>query len=738
MIRTRILNFKYLIAVVLAFLFLGGVPVEFAEENTFFHGFLIPKPIIRIGLGVNLSQIQIASSAGMKIYEVKTNYKLVADDVEEAFIKGHKEKLSEIFLIRVSQTKDIEEAELLAQELRTKLANKVYVRKNTEDKIEGLFQVMVGDFLTRGDALRYIITLNTIGIKDTWIVQEEITEEESRPLWILINDELKSLSDDTVLYFIPSNSLSYLSFKGRDYRGIFVLRASRKGIVLVNILNFEDYLKSVVPSELSPYTFNELEAQKAQAVAARTYAAKNLKQYNDLGFDLCDTPKSQFYKGMNAEHPLSNRAVKETKGEAAFYKGKLIDALYTSTCGGMTEDVEDVFDGPALPYLRSTECVYEKQKEFALENKNAVRPVYINGKNVSREIISLLSLKMIPKELDPVYYGNKAVFAETLTWIQNALPLLGKKAKSFSAVQTEIDYQSFANLMFDAFGWQERVENLLLKSEEDFILKDSTESNGKESGRVAYLIQEGVFPALSETGELKRSLTRGEVALYLWKAIQDHPALIHRGLFKGLREGKILLEEDKEEKEFSLSPDYFLAKNYDGDFSFPARVYLLGGEELRWIERDGLIRMIEVSYPRHSNILDRSSSLHSWKVRKSTEVMQKRINQYYPIGELKDLIPQRRGNSKRVVELLIIGDETQAIVKGLRIRRVLGLRETLFVIDREFDDANNITHFAFTGKGWGHGVGLCQIGAYGMAQAGAHYKEILKKYYKDIKISKIY
>jgi stage II sporulation protein D len=105
---------------------------------------------------------------------------------------------------------------------------------------------------------------------------------------------------------------------------------------------------------------------------------------------------------------------------------------------------------------------------------------------------------------------------------------------------------------------------------------------------------------------------------------------------------------------------------------------------------------------------------------------------------LKDLIPLRRGNSKRVVELLILGDNTEAIVKGLRIRRVLGLKETLFVIDREFDDTDKITYFSFTGKGWGHGVGLCQIGAYGMAQAGAKYEEILKKYYTDIKISKIY
>lgn len=65
----------------------------------------------------------------------------------------------------------------------------------------------------------------------------------------------------------------------------------------MNILNLEDYLKGVVPLELSPDTFNALEALKAQAVAARTYALKNLGRYRHLGFDLTDTQSSQVYGG---------------------------------------------------------------------------------------------------------------------------------------------------------------------------------------------------------------------------------------------------------------------------------------------------------------------------------------------------------------------------------------------------------------------------------------------------------
>ncbi len=731
-------NLKSIVIVALSLLFLGSDPVEFAGEKAFFHGYLIPRPIIRIGLGVNLSQIQISASDGMKVYEVKKNYKLIAEDVEEVFVKGHKEKLSEKFLIQVAQTKDIKEAELIAQELRAMIAHKVFVAKNTEDKIEGIYQVIVGDFLTRGDALSFVSKLNEIGVKDTWILQEEITEDESKPLWIVVNDELKTLSENTVLYFIPSTAQSYLSFKGRDYRGIFILRASRKGVVLVNILNLEDYLRSVVPSELSPYNFNELEAHKAQAVAARTYATKNMKQNDDLGFDLWDTPQSQFYKGMNTEHPLCNRAVDETRGEVALYRGKLIDALYTSTCGGITENVEDVFQGPALPYLRSTECVNEKQQEWALQSQNLILPVYINGNNINLEIASLFSLGVISQDLDPVYYGQEVSYEEAAVWIKNAIPVLGKKPHDFTGEPVAINHLTFASLVVDALGWQEKIDNLMLKSEKKFVLKDVGEWNGESGGSLAHLLQEGIFPAFTKAEEMERPLTRGEVIHYLWKIVQEHPDVTHRGIFKEIREGKVFVEEDQKEKELALAPGYFLVKSHKENSAFLSHIYLLGGEEVTWIETDDSIRLLNVLYPPYSNVLDRSSALHSWEVRVSKEELEKRINEYYPVGQLQDLVVQKRGDSKRVVALSIKGDAAQVVVRGFRIRRVLGLREMLFVIGREYDETGALTHYVFNGRGWGHGVGLCQVGAYGMAVAGAKYKEILKKYYRGIKIKKIF
>ena len=108
----------------------------------------------------------------------------------------------------------------------------------------------------------------------------------------------------------------------------------------------------MVPRELGPVAFPLLEAQKAQAVAARTYAIANIGRRASDGYDLRATTDDQVYGGYAAEHPLSNRAVDETAGLVATYAGKPIDALYSSTSGGHTADNEESFSGTPVSYLR--------------------------------------------------------------------------------------------------------------------------------------------------------------------------------------------------------------------------------------------------------------------------------------------------------------------------------------------------------------------------------------------------
>src|SRR3989441_2719704 len=151
-------------------------------------------------------------------------------------------------------------------------------------------------------------------------------------------------------------------FNDKPYRGKIEVFANPRGaLTVVNVIGLEDYVRGVVPNELN---YPAIEALKAQAVAARTYAVKNRGQFASEGFDLLPTTRSQVYRGLTSETALTSRAVDETRGLIATYKGEPINALYTSTCGGRTEDSENIFND-ALPYLRGRECAVEGKAAFA-------------------------------------------------------------------------------------------------------------------------------------------------------------------------------------------------------------------------------------------------------------------------------------------------------------------------------------------------------------------------------------
>jgi stage II sporulation protein D len=99
---------------------------------------------------------------------------------------------------------------------------------------------------------------------------------------------------------------------------------------------------------------------------------------------------------------------------------------------------------------------------------------------------------------------------------------------------------------------------------------------------------------------------------------------------------------------------------------------------------------------------------------------------------VRDIVPRRLGVSGRVVELEVQGTTGDLLLRGLKVRRGLGLKENLFVIDRETNPEGAVERFVISGSGWGHGVGLCQVGAFGMAQAGSTFEGILEHYYTGI------
>src|SRR5258705_9713850 len=153
-------------------------------------------------------------------------------------------------------------------------------------------------------------------------------------------------------------------FNDRPFRGRIEVFANLRGsLTVVNELGLEDYVRGVVANELSPGGYPAIEALKAQAVADRASTLRNGGQFMSQGFDILPTTRSQVYRGLTSENPLSTRAVDETRGLIATFNGEPINALYTSTCGGRTEDAENIFN-QAVPYLRGRECAAEGVAAF--------------------------------------------------------------------------------------------------------------------------------------------------------------------------------------------------------------------------------------------------------------------------------------------------------------------------------------------------------------------------------------
>jgi hypothetical protein len=179
MLKSRPRTGKYFFGAFVVLFFIAGKPPEFGQESQFFQGFLIQNPVIKVGLGVNLEEIAIRATSGMKVYEVGHGYRLLADGVDEIQVRGHKEELTEKFIVQVGQTPKREEAEELAARITPASGLRVYMVTGSEGREEGLYQVRVGDFLTRNEALKFIKTLNEKRLGEGWILREEITEEES-------------------------------------------------------------------------------------------------------------------------------------------------------------------------------------------------------------------------------------------------------------------------------------------------------------------------------------------------------------------------------------------------------------------------------------------------------------------------------------------------------------------------------------------------------------------------------
>ena len=657
-----------------------------------------------------------------------------------------------------------EETEEFAKEIRKSTNEDVQPAFDTETKSWGL---VVGAARSREEAEELRARLETAGIDatiDGLPVVANVARsqtENSSPVRLTSRPAMPArevvASSSTGPMFSSGGPVAFASddeknapvrFNDRPYRGrIEVFTNSRGALTVVNELGLEDYVKGVVANELSPGGYPAIEALKAQAIAARTYALRNRGQFMSQGFDILPTTRSQVYRGLTSENPLSTRAVDETRGLIATYAGEPINALYTSTCGGRTENAENIFN-EAVPYLRARECAAEGVTFDRFVIKTTREPAELRDEGnvpLARDVGLLLTQNFgtLHERVSDSWLSGDATPSEVRNWLAN----VARVARQVSPVSGDDVNRpaGFATALSLAVFGESRASTLLNNSDADYLLsvKDAQDVPAQQRADLALMIREGFLSPYPD-GSLKprAPLSRARVLHAIARILEARNLLqLQKANARPSSDGQLILRTTRgKDQPIKVNADAFLFRQLGERPYQVSSVALVGGEAVTYhLAPNGQIDFLEVKPATNGAAADRFSPFANWTRGLSVGQVQARLARAARgIGQIVDLRVVSRGASHRVTDLEIVGTSGSAHVRGGRIRSALGLREQLFVIDREYDENGRVSEFIFIGRGWGHGVGMCQVGAYGLAKQGYSSEQILKAYYSGIELTRMY
>jgi stage II sporulation protein D len=576
-----------------------------------------------------------------------------------------------------------------------------------------LYRVRVGHYATREEAERDLRRLGSIGVIGAFVV-----------------DDGGGVSEPAVRIVQGGASTTYagrwvsvsrtegegIRASGKRYRGRILVYLNDRGLLnLINELPVDQYLRGVVPSEMGPMQYNQLEALKAQAVAARTYTLRNLNEFAREGYDICATPRCQVYNGMSVEHPLSDRAVSETAGQVLLYQGQLVDALYSSTCGGHTEDVKVIFPLKDEPYLKGVPCMEEGVERLA----GSLPP--------GQPFPAGLTRRLLPPA--PERPGEEILQAR-LEHLALLAGLSVPRERLASLDRREV--QRFVSSAFDL-----ALDARLLVAPEDvtYLLHDPPKDWSQDDlRRAAYLVKSGLV-----SGPLDRPMDGEEIERMLL-ALAELLQVVRRedASFLSLRAGGMAVKtgKDKVEATYPLPGDLATFRRR-GELMTSADLALVPGDgvTLYWQGERLIAAAQEVDLD--GVAFDRSSPYSSWTRFRTDAQLARNVDTRFPGVGFRDLEILERGGSGRVGRIRILGDDGKSVeVDGLAIRWTLDVPDTLFTAKR-LAPRNREAGWLFTGRGFGHGVGMCQVGSYGMAQRGHTYRDILTHYYSGTELARV-
>ncbi len=639
------------------------------------------QPTIRVALAVDVKSAALTCSEPLLWLDEK-NQQTVSLGERAVHVMLQR---SNTYHIQLTASGDRGAVEKAARKLRAELKQPVSGHYDGQTKQA---VVRIGQFDSTAEANAIVRRVRRYGYREVRLVAVPHVAAASPMLVARTPSGENLVESESKLTFASPSADVPLKYDGKAYRGrIILLRNRRNLLTVINELPLESYLLGVVPNELSPSTFGELEALKAQAVAARTYAVANRGKYQTEGFDLLADARSQVYGGKESEHPLATRAVLETWGLIATYDHEPIDAVYTSTCGGRTEDSEAIF-GKSHPYLRSVVCAPEKEWLLSrrIESRRSTSP------DRTLALLSVAGLSL-PSKVTADYLLGKASSDQVREWVKALANALGRPTAGAKPSKRDLTVLAgFSALIVQTFYPEGYADALLSPVDVLYLLdfSDAREIPTAYRSSVALLVRDGIIAPFPD-GTLRPTapLSREYVLTALGRLLDRFDStLLRSGTIRHVRGPEILIRSPQGElPSFILEKEAFIYKQVAGLYVPAQAVLVVGGERIRFhVNSRGRIDHLEIEPSKSGVASDRYSPFSRWEVTISRAALSGKVREAgISIGRLIDLKIVERGVSGRVIELDLMGTRGKKRLQGQSIRTLLGLRDSLFVVDRKHD-----------------------------------------------------
>lgn len=594
----------------------------------------------------------------------------------------------------------------------------------------GTWRVLTGWFEHPAGAEPTLRRLEAAGFEELWVASEKRPEAppKGRALYAITERyERLPLPRDGVR-FLPKGEATWVQGKGH-YRGWIEIFPNAQGrLTVVNEVPLETYLRGVVPKEMGAWQYPALEALKAQAVAARTYAVANRGKRAKEGFDLLDTVADQVYGGRDAEQSLTDQAIEATRGLIATHGGKPIQALFMANGGGHTVDNRFVFGGGATPYLKAASNYLESPTTLRF---TGVRAPSGDQSWLTPRLLSLAAVRAIPVEW---LTGERLAQPARGADVQAPLDVLWKRlvlARPKPGGALPGDARGLVLGMARSLGFEALVQGMERPHDGRYFL-GTVDFPEADLPLAAFLVRRGIVsPDLWQ----RPGLTLGqalEVLARLWGELEALPWV--EGTL--LRDGNVRVKQGGPGP-LPLLPERIVVEEAPGGaLRWVSHTMAQVGDRLRWLPtEEGGSRILIRRLDPDGASMDRYNPLAHWReeIRESDLLQSLKRRAGIDSLESLELVHNEHG---RVLELIVRdGAGRPHRFTGMRIRSLLGLKDNVF---RMIELGRRPERrWIVYGRGWGHGVGMDQTGAYGYALEGWTFDRILRHYYQGIELTPI-